>query len=40
MRRPLEEQNGNLNKVSVTRRFDLEAEIQTLMFFTVGAYRN
>lgn len=40
MRRPLEEQNGNLNKVSVTRRFDLKAKIQTLMFFSVGAYRN
>lgn len=40
MRRPIEEQNGNLNKVSVTRRFNLEAKIQTLMFFSVGAYRN
>lgn len=40
MKRPVEEQNGNLNKVSVTRRFDLEAEIQTLMFFIVGACRN
>lgn len=40
MRRPIEEQKGNLNKISVTRRFDLETKIQILMFFSVGAYRN
>jgi len=40
VRRPVEKQNGNLYKVFVTRRFDLEAKMQTLMFFSVGAYRN